>query len=318
VKLRLLVIIFAIFVISVASFAFWFSSSLEAVNPSFTAESEFIISPNQTASEIVNGLYIAHLIKSPKAAKLYLRLVEMDSRLLPGSYLVSASKNTPDLLKSLTRGPKDLWVTIPEGWRREQIAARLQKTLGEDSNFNPQDFVFQTATLEGHLFPDTYLIPASSDSLAIIKIITDNFNTKVGKISYEDLIIASLVEREAKLAPDRPVIAGIFKKRLKESWPLQVDATVQYTESTTRCKKELSCDGWIPPTDTTLASPYNTYLNPGLPPSPIANPGLASIESVLHSQDSTYWYYLTDEKGVTHFAATLSQHNLNIDKYLRP
>lgn len=306
------------FVSSVVGFATWFSTSLSAVTPGISKEKEFIISQKQSASEIISGLFTAGLIKNQFAAKLYLRLMELDSRLVPGLYTVSSSMSTPDLLKSLTRGPKDVWVTIPEGWRREQIAARLEKVLGSASNFRSGDFIFQTATLEGRLFPDTYLIPTSADSASIIKIITDNFNSKVTGISDEDLILASLVEREAKLAPDRPLIAGIFKKRLKEDWPLQVDATVQYVEGLSRCKKDLACDWWQPPMDTKVVSPYNTYLNPGLPPTPIANPGLASIEAVLHPQESAYWYYLTDKTGITHFAQTLSQHNLNIDKYLRP
>lgn len=318
-KLRLIVVVFVLFVALVVGTAVWFSTSLSEVNLADTKEVEFIISPSQTASEVVSRLHTSQLIKNPFAAKLYLRLTEMDSRLVPGSYLVSPSQNTPDLLRSLTRGPKDVWITIPEGWRREQIAARLQKVLGEESNFNPADFIFQTATLEGRLFPDTYLIPASADSLSVIKIITDNFSSKVSSISDEDLILASLVEREAKLAPDRPIIAGIFKKRLKENWPLQVDATVQYAESSLRCKKTvLDCDWWKPPTDTTFDSPYNTYQNPGLPPAPIANPGLASIDSVLNFQSTVYYYYLTGSDGITHFATTLSQHNLNIDKYLQP
>ncbi len=318
-KFRLALFIFTGFVIVVVLAGFWFFQNLAPADPQVTAEEQFVIPPQATAAQVVASLSSRHLIKNPLAAKIYLRLTELDSRLRPGAYLVAPSQSVPDLVKTLISGPKDVWVTLPEGWRREQMAARLAETLAADSAFSPQDFLAQTATLEGRLFPDTYLIPTYATTSNVIRIISANFTAKVPAISASDLILASLVEREAKQAPDRPIIAGILQNRLRAGWPLQVDATVQYVEGTSRCQATpLNCSWWQPPVNTRVSSPYNTYLHPGLPPAPIANPGLASIAAVLHPQVTGYWFYLTGTDGVTRFASTGAEQNLNVDKYLRP
>jgi UPF0755 protein len=137
-----------------------------------------------------------------------------------------------------------------------------------------------------------------------------NFVNRVGDISDENLILASLVEREVRVDTDRKIVAGIILKRLKADWPLQIDATIQYVLGNKN-------DWWPKNIDTKFESKYNTYLNPGIPPTPICNPGLRSIEAVLSPQNTNYWYYISDDQGVTHFAKTLAEHNLNVDKYLR-
>ena len=131
--------------------------------------------------------------------------------------------------------------------------------------------------------------------------------------------MASLVEREAKHDDDRPVIAGIMLKRLKADWPLQIDATLQYALANLRCIAKSSCDWWIVPTaaDKKINSAYNTYLNNGLPPAPICNPGLSSIKAVVNPQTNNYWFYISDSKGQMHYAKTIEEHNENIAKYLR-
>ena len=253
--------------------------------------------------------------------------------MLPGGYKIPPRLSTPRTIALLTAGPRDIWVTIPEGWRREQITARLQANL---ANFSPDLFLQLTATLEGRLFPDTYLIPASAAPAEVVAILTRNFSQKTGldpaanydltvdsrKLKLkgsEILILASLVEREAKNQSERENIAAILLKRLSLDWPLQVDASVQYARDTDNFKFQISnFKFWDPVTDTHYSSPYNTYLHPGLPPGPIANPGLAVISAVRNPQDTPYLFYLTGTDGVTHYAQNLSQHQLNIDKYLKP
>jgi len=213
---------------------------------------------------------------------------------------------------TLISGPQDIWITFPEGWRREQIAARLANTL---AGFDEQLFLQLTAKSEGQLFPDTYLIPFQATPQDILTIFLKNFTKKTGLdpqsgADREIIILASLVEREAKSDPDRAIISGILKKRLANDWPLQVDASVQYAANR-------ADNWWQPITDTKYPSPYNTYLYPGLPPGPICNPGLAAINAVRTPQDSPYWYYLTGNDGVTYYAKTLDDHNLNISRYLR-
>jgi UPF0755 protein len=215
----------------------------------------------------------------------------------------------------------DVWVTILEGWRNEEIALKFAQELSL-----PEAQFLQYAQ-EGYMFPDTYLIPKEATAAAIVRILKDNFDKKFSQDLEEEavknrltreevIILASIVEKEASGEEDRGIIAGILLKRLRKSWPLQADATIQYVlgyqpEERTWWKKNLTN------ADKKIASPYNTYQNPGLPPGPISNPGLASIKAVIFPQDSDFWYYLHDAEGRVHFAKTIEEHEENIAKYIR-
>jgi UPF0755 protein len=180
---------------------------------------------------------------------------------------------------------------------------------------------------EGYMFPDTYLIPKDASPAAVAEIMRDNFESKVGEelleaagatglTSNEVITLASIVEREGRTDEDRPVIAGILLKRIRAGWPLQADATLQYVlgyqpDGKTWWKTFLTEN------DKNVASPYNTYRYTGLPPFPIANPGLASIRSVINPVESEYWFYLHDPLGAVHYAETIEGHNANITSYLR-
>ncbi|TSC87645.1 MAG: UPF0755 protein [Microgenomates group bacterium Gr01-1014_16] len=309
---KLLASIFGLLLLSLALFTgvyYWWSIQLQAAQPGSTQEITFTVAPNQTAVQTINQLTNNHLIKSPLAAKLYLQFTGQDQKIRPGSYTLSPNQDLSSIFKALVSGPKDIKVTFPEGWRREQVAARLSSVLPA---FDSSEFLLLTASLEGRLFPDTYFIPPSASPSQIVSIFTANFAKKSGlnlPAQNNILILASLVEREARSDPDRAIIAGIFQKRLEAGWPLQVDATVQYALGTSR-------EWWSKNIDTKFPSPYNTYLNVGLPPAPIASPGLASIRAALSPQDSPYWYYLTGNDGQMYYAPDLPKHNLNIDRYL--
>lgn len=300
------------FLVAAGTFLWW-QYQLSSPSSSSSPPQYFVITTGESASSVISRLASAGLIRSSLAAKIYLKLTGTTSSFRPGSYQLSAGSSFSQLISRLASGPADVWVTFPEGWRREQMAARLSSTFPD---FPVTDFQKYTASLEGQLFPDTYLIPSTADTRMIISLLTANFAKKSGlsmPTQTNILIIASLVEREAKTDPDRRLIAGILLKRLSEGMPLQVDATVQYAADSAHSTSKF----WQPIVDTHFTSPYNTYLHPGLPPGPIANPGSASIQAVLHPQVSAYYYYLTDSSGITHYAATLAEHNLNIDKYLR-
>lgn len=311
---KLAVTVFSLLILSLAIFIgiyYWWSGELRPVQPGSDQGITITVTPNQTAARTIRQLADNGLIKSSLAAKLYLQFSGLDQKIRPGTYSLSPALNLPAIFEVLTSGPKDIRVTIPEGWRREQVAARLSSAL---PSFDSQEFLLLTATLEGQLFPDTYLIPPTASTSEITDILLANFAKKSGlglPAQQDILILASLVEREAKADPDRAIIAGIFQKRLAAGWPLQVDASAQYALGTSR-------DWWPKNIDTKYPSPYNTYLQPGLPPSPIASPGLASIQAVLSPADSPYWYYLTGNDGRTYYARNLAEHNLNIDKYLIP
>ena len=212
-------------------------------------------------------------------------------------------------------------MTTLEGWRAEEVAAKLSKDL------DIPESEFLKVAREGYMFPDTYLFPKDATVGAVARLFFSTFDAKVDEkmradakktgLTFDEVMtLASIVEREGRTAEDRPMIAGILLNRLKADWPLQADATLQYAlgyqvREKTWWKKELFDD------DKKVKSPYNTYLNPGLPPGPIANPGIVSIKAVIYPKTSDYWYYLHDPKGGVHYGRTLEDHNRNIEKYLQ-
>ncbi len=309
-KLKLLVI--GLLIIGIVGGGLFYQQQLLSVDPANKTQVAIVIPKAQAAGVTIEELSAKKIIKSSLAAKIYLRVTGFGSRIQSGTFLVSASQSVPEIINTLSQKPKDVWVTIPEGWRREQIADRFAAELaGVGGAFSKEEFLTLTLGLEGQLFPDTYLVPRNSTASDIKKYLLNNFSAKAPGIDKETLILASLVEREGKTDADRPVIAGILQNRLQAGWPLQVDATLQYTQGN-------AANWWPSNLNTKLPSIYNTYLHPGLPPAPIANPGLAAINAALHPETSNYWYYIHDTDGVVHYAATLSEHNSNIDKYLNP
>jgi len=295
----------------------WFSSSLKPISNQSNPK-VFIVNPGDPANLVLKNLKSQNFIKNYYVARIYYQFVAKNMVFRPGVYYLSADKSVAETLKIVSIGPKDIKITFPEGWRREQYAARLNVTF---PGFDTGEFLKLTATLEGRLFPDTYYLPASPSPQKVVSILISNFanKTKLDLSNSQTLILASLVERESNNPNDSKIIAGILLKRLKNNWPLQIDATVQYAKDTQNCQKTyLTCDYWKPIYDTKFISAYNTYLNPGLPPTPIASPGLASIQAVINPQDSEYWYYLTGNNHQTYYAKDLATHQKHIDSYLKP
>lgn len=263
----------------------------------------FEIIKGESAKSIASSLKDADLIRSP----LFFRLLVKQQKIVlqAGIYQLSPSYSPSEIAKTLTKGLAiDEKITIPEGFRSEQIA--------ETAGIPIKDFLAAAKGLEGQLFPDTYYVKKGITAPELVTIIHDNFVKKAGAIDKTTLILASLVERETKGDNEKPIVAGILQKRLSAGWALELDATVQYF---------LGKPGnWWPNTtllDRKLVSPYNTYLHTGLPPAPIGNPGLASIKAVQNAQESPYWFYLHDKQGVIHYGATLQEHNQNIAKYIK-
>ena len=260
-----------------------------------TQSVNFEVTKGESVTTIASHLKDAKLIRS----SLYFRYITKSHKLIlqAGKYQLFPSDSPLKLATQLTKGlAVDKKITIPEGFRREQISELTGLNL-----ISP----------EGRLFPDTYFIKEDITAQELVDLMQANFAKKVGKVDEQTLILASLVERETKGDEEKPVVAGILKKRLENGWPLELDATVQYF---------LGKPGsWWPDTtllDRKLKSPYNTYLHPGLPPTPIGNPGFSSLRAVQNSVDSPYWFYLHDKSGVIHYAVTLADHNQNIVKYI--
>lgn len=319
VPLRLALLFFVI--IAMAALAVvWWKDGTSSVDPTNGAPVMFAVAKGEGVRAIASHLSQENLIRNPITFFLLVKLLKIDSALQAGDFRLNRTMDEGEIARELTHGMVDAWVTTLEGWRSEEIAGKLNKDL------DIPDGEFLRYAREGYMFPDTYLIPRTATPAAIAKLFLDTFAKKVTAQMREDaqktgltfdqvITLASIVEREGVTNEDRPIIAGILLKRLKVGWPLQADATLQYAlgyqpEQKSWWKKGVDSE------DKRIASPYNTYKNPGLPPAPIANPGLASIKAVIYPVDTPYWFYLHDDKGVAHFAKTIEEHNENIAKYL--
>jgi len=311
-------VIFLLFLptILVVFAAFWFFQNSRPVSATEKYD-YFIIAKGASASQIGNKLEEAGLIKSALAFKVYVQFTGQANRLQTGEFRLTPSHSLFQTVDLLFKGPVELWVTIPEGLRREEIARKVASSLGKDDVFI-SEFLNESKGKEGYLFPDSYLFPREVSAFSVVKKMTDTFDSKVKDLennsgfSFDQaIILASLIERETKTDEERPVVAGILIKRLNSGWPLQIDASVQYAVGS---EKE-----WWPVLtldDLSVKSGYNTYMNQGLPPTPIASPGLSSIKAAFNPEESDYWYYIHDTKGQIHYAKTLEEHNANIVKYL--
>jgi len=274
--------------------------------------------------EIAENLNGKSLIRSPLAFKIMIQTTGRSSDIQAGEYDLSPNMNLSQILTELNKGPSEVWVTIPEGFRREQIAQRFSKTFGlsgESQRTFLNEFMESSEGLEGQLFPDTYLFPKTATATKVVQTLNATYKNKAKDInvSIQTLTMASLVERETRTDDERTVVAGILWKRLEAGWPLQVDATLQYIVASDNCDAtDFECEWWpkLPNKDVAGTSAFNTYKNRGLPPMPIASPGLSSIRASANPEDSEYWYYLHDAKGVIHYAGTLEEHNQNIIDFL--
>ncbi len=320
-KLNKLVVLVVILVALAWLGYFWWQYGLSAVNPSDKTPVTFVVTSGEGAKEIAADLARKKLINSSTSFFLLIKLLGIEKSLQAGDFRLNRSMDARTIAMELTHGILDVWVTVPEGWRNEEIAAQLTKDVDI-----PETQFLQFAR-EGYMFPDTYLVPRDATPSAVAAMFLDNFNRKVTPQMREDakktglsfaetITLASIVEREGITDADRPVIAGVLFNRLKIGMPLQVDATLQYAlgyqaQEKTWWRKELSDE------DKKIASPYNTYARPGLPPGPIANPGLASIKAAIYPTETEYLYYLHDKTGAARFAKTIEEHNANIQKYLQ-
>ena len=309
---------------------FWWSVNSKSLDPQGT-ERDFLILKGSSASQIANKLENEGVIRSPLAFRFYVQLTSQAKSIQAGEYLLSPASSLFEIVTTLTGGPKEVWVTIPEGFRREEIADRfvagLEKEGDEAASFR-SEFLFLTQELEGRLFPDTYLFPKTAEASLVVNALKSTFDKRIAEIQDdidvsslsldEIVILASIIERETVTSNERPVVSGVLMNRLDIGMGLQVDATVQYVAGGARCQGEADCEWWRPPTATDLSidSSYNTYRYRGLPPAPIANPGLASLSAAANPEETDYFYYLHDSSGQIHFSETLEGHNANKSRYL--
>jgi UPF0755 protein len=320
-----LLLIFVVLGVFVAVFAvsFWWQNIIKPVSAS-DEKISFVIPRGDTAMEIADKLKSKGLIRSPLAFKILIQTTGRSAEIQAGEYDLSPNMNLNQILVELGKGPVEVWVTIPEGFRREQIAQRFAKSFGlsgEAQQLYLSEFETASQSLEGQLFPDTYLFPKTVTAAKVVQTLNTTYLNKIKglEVNNATLTMASLIERETKTDEERVIVSGILWKRFEAGWPLQVDATLQYIVAGDDCDvTDLECEWWpkLPNKDVAGSSPFNTYKNKGLPPSPIASPGLSSIQAAANPTESEHWYYLHDPKGGIHYAKTLEEHNQNINEFL--
>lgn len=315
-KLLLILVSFAILAFIGGA---WFVNSLAAVNNNGQTR-EFVVNIGESAYKIGQDLQKTGLIKSATAFRIYSQVTQTARQIKPGTYELTSNLWVPQIIAKLLQGPSEVWVTVPEGLRREEVAQKF----GDFVEFKPQEFLNLTKNDEGYLFPDTYLFPRDATAAAVIKAMKDNFSKQYAKISKSQtsnlsreqiVVLASIVQREAITAEDMQGVASALINRLDLGMPLGSDVTLEYALGEQAdgnwWKKDLTID------DLALNSPYNTRLSLGLPPTPISSPGLVALQAVLTPPQTNYLYYLSDSDGKLHFAQTLEEHNANIQKYLQ-
>lgn len=307
----------------------------------------FVVEPGTPARVIARNLEEAGLINDARLFEAYVRVNGLAEKLEAGTFVLSPAMTPVEIAAALqeARAP-GLRLTIPEGWRLEEVAAFLDAQtplsgqeyliLTADAALHARRYAFLAAapagaTLEGYLFPDTYELSAENPmAAALVQNQLDRFAERVVPVYqaavaadattfslHEVLTLASIVEREAVVPEERPVIAGVFRNRLDRGMKLEADPTVQYAlgyqpDSSRWWKTPLAAGDTV-----NTLSHYNTYLYPGLPPGPIASPGLSSIEAVLYpaQHDFLYFVALPDGSGRHAFARTFDEHLENVQRY---
>lgn len=256
-------------------------------------------------------------IRSVYAFKFFIYLYGSDKKIVTGKYYFDSRLPVNVIAHRFVLGDfnqKTIRMTVPEGSTVSDIADIVSKKI---KSIDSAKFKSLAKQKEGFLFPDTYFIDADVTEEEIIKKMEETYASKVlpliqnikanKKQENQIIILASLLEEEGKTEVDKKMIAGILLNRLEKDMPLQVDATINYIKGETS-KVYFS--------DLEIVSPYNTYKNKGLPPGPISNPGLQSIQSALTPTKSNYLYYLTGNDGIFHYAKTFEEHVRNKERYL--
>jgi len=294
-------------------------------------EQSFSVRQNESVGSIGNRLVAAGLIEDASAFHDYLVYSGLDTSIQAGDYQLSPAMSIVELARAMQDAtPLDVTFVILPGWRMEEIAASLP-TSGLDitpdeflaltaSHPGGYDFFDSSASSEGFLYPDTYILPRTTTSGQLLDALLRNFAlhltddlsegfARQGLTVYQAVTLASIVQREAVHEEEQPTIASVFFNRLNSGMKLDSDPTVQYALG----YNTLQQTWWTNPlraADLQFASPYNTYLNPNLPPGPIASPSLSALRAVAFPAQTAYYYFRAkcDGSGLHNFAETLEEH----------
>jgi len=312
----------------------WNSDDLTQPRDPAGAEQLFVIQPGDSVPSIAQRLEEANLIRNAETFRTYLLWTGADTTIQTGTYRISPSRSgreIADMLKSTTL--TEVVFNILPGWRMEEIAASLP-TSGLDitpeeflalaaAPVDVPDFIPAGATAEGFLSPGEYTLPRATSVEQLVLLLLESFSSKLtlelrsgfvnhGLNVYQAVTLASIIQREAVVEDEMPMIASVFYNRLAIDMPLQADPTVQYALGYNAAQ----ASWWTTPLtaqDLQVSSSYNTYVYPGLTPGPISNPGLAALQAVASPVQSNYYFFQArcDDSGLHNFAETLEQHQQN-------
>ena len=306
--------------------ALWVYHALQPVNG--TGENRnFVVDGGASLNQVAGDLENAHIIRSSTLFRLAGRFMGYDHLIKTGEYRLSAAMSPLKILETLKDGRIVTHsITIPEGFNLRQIAELMeQKGFSDKASFNEQTrdgsltarLDLSGDTLEGYLYPDTYRFRRNEDARKIIDVMVKRFREMVspmaarikdsGMTLHQVITLASIVEKETGSPEERPMIASVFLNRLKKNMRLESDPTVIYGIR--------NFNGNLTKRDLKTETPYNTYVIKGLPPGPIANPGLASILAVLNPAKSNYYYFVSKNNGTHYFSKTLKEHNRAVRRF---
>lgn len=321
------------------AFSAWYRFALTAPDAEDTSRVRVVIEKGSSTSDIANLLEEQSLIRSSLAFTIHARLRGDAGKLQAGTFVLQRSLGASAIMQALQSGVvQEEAITIPEGFTVRDIDALLAErgfiqsgeleACARNCAFGEFPFLPEIDSLadrggrvEGFLFPDTYFIDPEQFSVeAFLERLLTTFRTRVmepyaedvrasGLTQHEIITLASLIEKETNTDEERPIVSGILWKRFQANMGLGVDASVRYILH--------KPTGPLTIADLNDASPYNLRKFRGLPPGPIANPGIKSIEAALHPTESPYWYYLHGSDGVIRYAVTNEEHNQNKFDYLR-
>lgn len=289
------------------------------------------VESGMTTTDIANLLHKQKLVKTPEAFRLEAKFRGLERDLQAGRHEITAGMSNSEIVDVLSKGQvQRVKFTVPEGYTVVKAGKKLEaegigsaeKFIEAARNYTPYPYMETSDPnviykAEGFIFPSTYMFDVGMNEKDMLEMMVKEFNTQMNKenipeeaekqkMSIRDLVnMASLVEMEAVYKEEQQRIAGVFLRRLEIYMPIQSDTTIQYILGTQ--KEELTI------ADTKIQNPYNTYQNPGLPPGPIASPGLSAIKAVLHPEKTDFLYFVAEKDGHHRFTRTYSEHLAAID-----
>jgi UPF0755 protein len=291
--------------------------------PERAGSATVVVEPGTPVRALAAQLEERRIIESALLFELWIRASGKAGSIQAGTYEIPAGLSLPGVVETLVLGRTQLAsVTIPEGLRLEQQAGVAARALGIDSaafvaaatdSLLADSLGVEAPTLEGYLFPETYRVDPATDARGLVRLMVGEFRRtfgeewreraeELGRSVSEIVTLASIVEEEARVKEERPVIAGVYWNRLRIGMKLEADPTVQYALGAHRQR--------VLYRDLEIDSPYNTYLYPGLPPGPIASPGRASLEATLYPDSVPYLFFFATGEGGRHtFSETFAEHN---------